>query len=238
MGDDNLTGAAGYLGGVLSSAGFEFSYVPSAESPDPALIERTAGLFIVSDFPAKNLPEHLQRMIAAKVASGVSLLMIGGWESYHGLAGEYDRGPLAEVLPVSCLHRDDRVNWCQGVVPAVRAMHPSLQGLPWEEPPIFCGFNETAVKPGAEEVLTARPLVIRDGVLSYAREEYPLLVFGSYGHGRTCALTTDLAPHWVGGWVDWGRERMQAQAPGGQEVEVGDFYARFISQLVRWLLEG
>ena len=34
------------------------------------------------------------------VRGGSGLLMIGGWESFHGRLGEYQGSPLAEVLPV------------------------------------------------------------------------------------------------------------------------------------------
>ena len=53
--------------------------------------------------------------------------------------------------------------------------------------------------------------------------------------GRTAALATDLAPHWVGGLVDWGDgERVVAQAPGSWPIEVGNFYAQFIANLLTW----
>ena len=84
-------------------------------------------------------------------------------------------------------------------------------------------------------MLSARLMQIREEKLSFAAKEYPLLAFGAFGKGKTAALTTDLAPHWVGGWVDWGTERLTAQAPGGNEVEVGQFYAQFISQLAGFL---
>ena len=76
-----------------------------------------------------------------------------------------------------------------------------------------------------------------------AAETDPLLVIGNYGLGRTAALATDLAPHWVGPLVDWGTEnepapsgsgRITAQAEGGEEVETGCFYVRFVYQLLKW----
>ena len=62
-----------------------------------------------------------------------------------------------------------------------------------------------------------------------------MLVLGTHGQGRTAALTTDLAPHWVGGLVDWGDgERVKAQAAGGFEIEVGNFYAQLVANLLVW----
>ena len=236
MGDDSLKGAAAYLGGVLTHAGVDFSYVPSAQAAPLDFLDRSHGLIIVSDYPSRNLKSEAQARIVASVQQGASLLMIGGWESFHGLAGEYHQGPLSKILPVKCKSCDDRVNYCQGVVPWIVKEHPCLEGLPWHEPPIFCGFNETSLADGSQLVLSARLIRIREEKLSFAAKEYPLLVFGAFGKGKTAALTTDLAPHWVGGWVDWGTKRLSAQAEGGNEVEVGQWYAQFISQLAGFLI--
>jgi uncharacterized membrane protein len=235
MGDDSLNGAAAYLGGVMTHHGVEFSYVPSDRQADQTIFDQGRSLYIVSDYPSQNLSTSAQQKIANSVKAGSSLLMIGGWESFHGLAGEYHEGPLSDILPVECKKSDDRVNWSQGVVPAVESEHTVLGELPWGEPPIFCGFNETKLKEGSQLVLSARPLIIRAMALTYIDERYPLLAFGTHGEGKTAALTTDLAPHWVGGWVDWGLQRVKAQAPGGGEVEVGNHYAEFIGRLVRFL---
>jgi len=55
---------------------------------------------------------------------------------------------------------------------------------------------------------------------------------------RTAALTTDLAPHWCGGWVDWGARRRALPVTAEFGVEVGDLYVRFVRQLIQWLLSG
>ena len=62
----------------------------------------------------------------------------------------------------------------------------------------------------------------------------PLLVVGRHGAGRTAALATDVAPHWVGGFVDWGDQRVK-QDVGGGAIEVGNWYARFFCNLVTWV---
>ena len=41
---------------------------------------------------------------------------------------------------------------------------------------------------------------------------YPVLVTGSSGQGRTAAFAGDVAPHWVGGFIDWGEARVKGQA--------------------------
>ncbi len=236
MGDDSLRGAAAYLGGVLTRAGIGFDYVPSGESAPMEMLKRDSGLFIISDYPASSLDEPRQKAIAGSVSRGASFLMIGGWESYHGLNGEYNQGPVCDILPVTPLQSDDRVNWCQGAIPVPKGSQACLSGLPWDRPPVFCGYNKVTLRGSGSLGLTLRELRIKDGAVSVDSTEHPLLVFGSHGKGRTAALTTDLAPHWVGGWVDWGETRVKAQADGGNEVEVGCHYAAFIEQMVRSLL--
>ena len=66
-----------------------------------------------------------------------------------------------------------------------------------------------------------------------ATGQSPLLIVGRHGAGRTAALATDVAPHWVGGWVDWGDRRI-VQAVGGGSIEIGNWYARFFRNLVAW----
>jgi hypothetical protein len=236
MGDDSLQGAAAYLGGVLTRSGIPFDYCPSSQSVDATLLDRANGLFIISDYAAHNLSEEKQKAIAGSVSKGASLLMIGGWESFHGLSGQYNKGPVSEILPVITLQADDRVNYCQGCVPVALREHPALAGLPWDRPPIFCGFNKVTLRDSAGCVLGLHKIKIEGKNISLDKAEFPLLVYGRHGQGRTCALTTDLAPHWVGGWVDWGEPRVRARAEGGNEVEVGCWYAQFIRQMVTSLL--
>jgi len=61
-----------------------------------------------------------------------------------------------------------------------------------------------------------------------------LLVVGSHGQGRVTAFTSDAAPHWVGGLVDWGDQRLTACADGANPIEVGNWYARLFVQMVAW----
>ncbi|MHC5115638.1 MAG: glutamine amidotransferase, partial [Planctomycetota bacterium] len=64
---------------------------------------------------------------------------------------------------------------------------------------------------------------------------YPLLVLGDYGLGRTAAFASDVAPHWVGPFVDWGNKRIKARADGSQTIEVGNWYAEFFANVLQWL---
>ena len=186
-------------------------------------------------------------LICKAVENGAGLVMFGGWESYHGLLGEYHETALADLLPVTMLHCDDRRNFSQGVLlsPApAKQSHPILRGLPWETPPFVGGLNEFSAKPDAEVLLQGLPLVIRadeDGFdFGMSAKTYPMLVVGRHGKGRVAALATDVAPHWVGGFVDWGTQRITQKLFDRQNeevgfVEIGADYAKFFVQLLRWV---
>lgn len=62
----------------------------------------------------------------------------------------------------------------------------------------------------------------------------PILVLGAFGEGKTAAFASDVAPHWVGGLVDWGDRRVHQELPEGGFIEIGNHYAQFFHNLVRW----
>ena len=75
----------------------------------------------------------------------------------------------------------------------------------------------------------------RVGAGDELEQTHPLLVVGATGNGKAAAFATDVAPHWIGPMVDWGKQRVTAQAEGTEGVEVGDAYAQFLQQLIGWL---
>ena len=240
-GDTSLSTAASYLAGILAYGGLEFDYRASDQPLRPAVSDSNYGLYIISDYPVNNWTEADFRSVADAVYNGAGLLMIGGWESFHGLAGEYNGSPLADVLPVEMLSEDDRVNSSQPWIIEKKIPHPIVDGLPFEESPSYVGgFNRVVSKDQTDEVLSLRRLSISTSsehqIEFRAWETEPLLVTGLCGAGRTAAFTSDVAPHWVGGFVDWGEERVTARADGAEEVEVGGDYVTFFLQLVRWTL--
>lgn len=236
MGDDSLTGAAAYLGGVLTHNGIDFDYVPSAETLSAEKISGEYGLIIISDYPAKNIPENAANILCKKVAAGCGFLMIGGWASFYGLKGEYHNTPIAEILPVDCMTVDDRDNYCHGLIPTIVNDHAIIKDLPFNEPPVVCGYNKVSPKKSSLVVLTLQKIVHKDGMIRVHKDDIPYLVTGLYGKGKTGAITCDFAPHWVGGLVDWGKKRVKAQAKDGNEIEVGDVYVQFIKQIMDWFL--
>lgn len=239
LGDTSLDTAAAYLAGLMSLWGWKFDYVPSDQPLSDSWLDAGRPLFVVSDYPAARVSSDVQRRIVEQVAAGAGLLMIGGWESFHGLGGEWDGTPVADILPVAVDNRDDRLN-CDlpVVVHRVRA-HPAVDGLPWDErPPVIGGLNRVVARPEAAVLLEAQQfdVNVRDDVFTFrAAERDVLLVVGQHFRGRTAALMTDVAPHWVGPLVDWGPKRVRAQAQGAPEIEVGSLYAQFLKQLLSWV---
>ena len=239
FGDDDMTRAAAYLCGIMTHVGLPFERVDSMQSPSNALLQTPYNAFILSDYPRERfLPGQLETICDA-VKNGAGLVMLGGWESYHGRLGEYPETILADVLPVMMLPADDRRNFSQGVLLSPVQPHPILDGLPWETPPLVGGLNEFAVKLEANVLLKGMPLSIRaDNAqfeFGFDMKTYPMLVVGEYGKGRTAALATDVAPHWVGGFVDWGTPRITPRLPNGGSVEIGSGYTKFFTQLLRWI---
>ena len=236
LGDGRLSGAAGYLAAIMQQHGLPFDHVPSDEPPPAAFCRRRYALYVVSDYPAARFGAAAMTHVAGRVAAGAGLAMLGGWESYFGRSGEYHQSPLAEVLPVVMQTADDRCNYAQPCLIRQVAEHPILRGLPWDAPPGIGGRNAVAAKPGGRTILTAVEVAVRrvGGRFAFVQgEESPLLVVGRHGRGRTAALATDVAPHWIGGFVDWGDQRV-VQNVAGELVEVGNWYARFFRNLLAW----
>jgi uncharacterized membrane protein len=236
LGDGSLRGAASYLAGIMLHHGLKFDYVPSDAAPPADFSSEAYALYVVSDYPASRFGAAAMTHVAEAVQQGAGLVMLGGWESFFGRLGEYHQSPLAEVLPVLMHESDDRRNCAQPCLMQKAADHPILAGLPWDEPPGIGGFNVLKAKPGTQTLLDAVQFAVRrtGGEFQFVRgREWPLLVVGQHGRGRTAALATDVAPHWVGGLVDWGDGRV-VEDVAGEMIEVGNWYARFFANLLAW----
>jgi len=235
-GDAHLKSGAAYLAGVMSHLSISYDYIEMQQKLPDKQLEKGYALIIFSDYPSTNVSDKQMLTLVRLIEAGTSFCMIGGWESFHGLLGFYDRTPLAEALPVRCKTSDDRNNVYQGFIAEVSKDHEIVRELPFHEPPVMCGYNSFAGKDGSEEILRLKRIVIKDGVISLDEKSEPLLVLGRYGQGKTCAIATDFAPHWVGGLVDWGDQRVQSQAPGANAIEVGNYYVQFIGNILRHLI--
>ncbi len=237
VGDTALREAASYLAGVMQHFGITFDYVAS-DQPFPPLGRAAYGGVILSDYPSRMFTQGQLEELATRVDGGLGLLMIGGWESFTGSGGDYGGTVLRDVLPVELDPRDDRVNCPQPCLVELHEPHPTVAGLPFEDVcPGIGGYNRLTAKPGALEVLSARPFRVSRGSQGYQfvpGEKVPLLVAGEYGRGRVTAFASDVAPHWVGGLVDWGDARVSACGEGANPIEVGSWYARLFYQIVKW----
>ncbi len=242
LGDDTVDAAAGYLAGVMSHCGMEYKHRPSFESIDSDVLEQQWPAVVISDYPAGNIPPDVMAGLANMVAAGMGFLMLGGWDSFQGQGGNYHGTTLGDILPVVLMDEDDRVNSSGPCLIAKMKNHPIIEGLPFEsDTPGIGGFNRFKAKSGAEVVLESR--MYRASVETGADHRLtpypgadPLLVTGRHGEGRVCAWASDAAPHWVGGLVDWGPDRVEARGKGDAvAIEVGNLYAEFFSNMLLWV---
>lgn len=236
-GDSPSKGPARYLISVMKNSGIDYVHfspnkldkIPS----DPRQLSEYDAI-VLSDAPGNRLGKRRMKSLKEFVEEGGGLGMMGGWESFTGSDGNYRNTPVEEVLPVFCLPSDDRVNDSNGFKIIKKCEHPILKGLPWNDAPTVCGYNRVMPKDDSQVLLTLRGIesLGRDRIeeIKLAEEEHPLLVVHDYRNGRALALTTDVAPHWVGGMVDWGSNRIKINCS-----ELGDNYIQFLHNLLNWL---
>lgn len=186
---------------ALEDAGHTVERIPAhlIEADFPRSAEELAAradVLVISDVGANSFllskatfarsqvePDRLDA-IREFVANGGGLFMVGGYMTFAGIDAKarWARTPVAQVLPVAVLERDDRVELPAGVNPRVIADHAITAGFDVEWPKLL-GLNEVEALAGGETLAVAG--------------DYPLLVVGQAGAGRTAAFTSDLAPHWA-----------------------------------------
>ena len=240
-GDGEVGGAANYVLGVCRALRIAVTHVPPSRVLTPGLLTRRPHVVILSDMAASRVPRAAQEAIAAHVARGGGLLMVGGWGSFSGPFGGWRGTRVESLLPVRCRAGDDRVHAPGGALLVPVRPHPILDGVSFRELPVICGWN--AIQPTRESliVLRAHRLLAKTTgrgqrpQLSLERMGSPLLVVAADPARRVAALATDLAPHWCGGLVDWGRRRRGLPVRGRIRIEVGDRYVQFIGALLHWL---
>ncbi|WP_152657089.1 glutamine amidotransferase [Oceanobacillus sp. CFH 90083] len=189
---------ATYLLEKLNEHDVEVDYMPAHEVQVrfPTIIESldVYDAIVISDigsnsfllpnntfYNGQTLPNALE-LIRTYVENGGGLLMIGGYLSFMGMEGKanYKNTVLADVLPVTLLDGDDRVEKPEGVHPRTVEEHLITKNITnW---PIFLGYNRFVAKKDAETLVQV--------------DEDPFLVIGAYGKGKTAAFASDCAPHW------------------------------------------
>ena len=191
---------ADWLRAALEEGGFEVEFMPNHLAPTRfplSLGELEAyRMVMLSDIGTNTLllhPDTFERSVPLAnrlillrnyVANGGGLVMVGGYMSFQGIEGRarYKDTPIEEVLPVTMLPADDRVEMPQGCRPTVVSPgHPIVVDLP-REWPFLLGYNRVQAKPAATTIVE----IDRD----------PLLAVWQYQHGRAVAFTSDCGPHW------------------------------------------
>jgi uncharacterized membrane protein len=200
---------------ALRDSEFELTYMPGHEAVTklPFELEKLQAYqaIIISDIGANSLLLHPDVWLNGKpkpnrlkllrewALNGGGLLMIGGYLSFQGIEGRgrWRKTPVEEVLPVTCLPYDDRVEVPEGFRPVIVADrdHPILRGL-GENWPILLGANEVQLRDAPDVQLLAR--------LPDEEGGHPLLATREVGEGRTIAWTSDIGPHWLpASFVEW-----------------------------------
>lgn len=196
-------GATGFLE-ALADLPYDFTYMPCHEAQNDFPTD-VAGLneydaVILSDIGANTLLLHPDTWIHSKrtpnrlfalkdyVEQGGGLAMIGGYLSFQGINGaaRFKNTPVEEVLPVTMLATDDRIEMPEGMRPEQVGSHPILEGIDGEWP-MMLGINEVNAKPDATVLAQA----------SAAYRNLPFLAVREHGQGRSLVWTSDIGPHWL-----------------------------------------
>jgi len=193
---------------ALRDSSFALTYMPAHEAAEgfPFTVEALGeyGAIILSDIGANTLllPQAVwlhgrpmpnrHKVIRDWTRRGGGLLMIGGYLSFQGIDGRarWHQTPVEEVLPVTCLPYDDRLEVPEGFAPQVEtgAGHSILREL-GDDWPLLLGANEVVVRDASDvEILARLPAEVGG---------HPLLVTGGHGNGRTAVWTSDIGPHWA-----------------------------------------
>jgi uncharacterized membrane protein len=221
--------SARYLTGTFARAGIDYRHVEARQAL--ATLDDAWDVVVFSDYPAKQLGAAAADTIAQHVRGGAGLVMIGGWTSFNGQGTGYRGSSIADLLPVVCAEGDDRRNVHSGLwLESLQSAHPVLAGLDLAAPPVLCGYNAVTIKDGATLLAQGRLVQFQNGTPQPGATA-PLLAVQQANAGRSLAYTSDLVPHWCGGMVDWGTERVSL--PGGAEVGVG--YCTFLVNMLRWV---
>ncbi len=183
---------------------FQPSHVASRDFPQTPEALKQYNVVMLSDIGANTLLLHSDTFVRSVslpnrlesireyVLGGGGFVMIGGYLTFQGIDGKarYAGTAVEEILPVTMLHQDDRIEAPQGLVPQVsEAGHPIVAGLPASWPALL-GLNEVAIK--------------RDATLVATAGEEVLIAAGSFGKGRSVAFTSDCGPHWAPpAFCDW-----------------------------------
>jgi uncharacterized membrane protein len=192
---------------ALSGTDFELTFMPAHEAVEQFPFELSGlanyDVIILSDIGANSfllppavwihsqtVPNRL-KLIKQWVEDGGALIMAGGYLSFQGIDGRarWRNTSVEDVLPVTCLPYDDRVEMPDGAIAdVVLPDHAIMRGISGSWPPLL-GVNEVSLRNRDDVELVAR--------LPEDQGGHPLLVTGRFGKGRTAVWTSDISPHWL-----------------------------------------
>ncbi|MSR76636.1 MAG: hypothetical protein EXS63_00185 [Candidatus Omnitrophica bacterium] len=234
-GDSPADGPARYLLGILKHLKAEVTHLPPGNQLTPDLLRSDFDLYIFSDFSYRDFLKPSEQILIKKVAQGAGFLMVGGWGSFAGPFGGWHNSAIESLLPVTCLNRDDRQNFPGGALVLPATSHKILKGISFAKPAAICGVNQVRLKSHAQVLLNAKAINYRNGNVFLNSAVTPLLAVGGTFHPRIAAFMTDFAPHWSAGFIDWGTRVKRIKIQEKIEIQVGNLYVQFISQLLSWL---
>lgn len=193
-------GASGFMS-ALTDAGYRVEYIRAHEVSGrfPTTLEALTDydVIVLSDIGSNSFllcDETFLRsertvnrlsLIAEYVQNGGGLMMCGGYMSFSGIDGRarYQMTPLSDVLPVSMLNYDDRIERPEGAVATVAEPGHAALGGTSPDWPILLGYNRLIAKPGATVIASC--------------DDDPVLIVQEVGKGRSVAFASDVAPHWA-----------------------------------------
>lgn len=148
---------------------------------------------------ATQIPQGPNRVkeIVKYVENGGGLVFCGGDFTYQGRygMGHWYGSAVASILPVEILPLpDDRVEAPEGATAHIlESNHPIVNGLAWDENPMFFGYNKTRFAKKDDSCLIA----------TIGDSEDPLIATRTYGKGRVVAYTSDPGPEWGNAFNIW-----------------------------------
>ncbi len=235
-GDSPAGGPANYLLGILYAMDATVTHFPPGVKLDAETLEQPLDVIILSDYGRDCVSPQMEEKIVYQVLRGAGLLMVGGWGSFSGPYSGWRGSEIEKLLPVDFLKKDDRHNLGSGLYLFKKKNHSIFKGVNLKDSPVIIGFNEVKPKKDSDVLLTLKSF--SPAQKKFSAKEYPLLVTSQNSEIRTAAFTTDFAPHWCGGLVDWGTKRVKLHVTKDIQVEIGDQYVRFVSQLIQWLAKA
>jgi uncharacterized membrane protein len=211
---------------ALLSGGYEVEFIPNhlASEKFPLTAEglQKYSCIILSDigsntlllsnnvFAGGNRESNRLELVRDYVIRGGAFMMVGGYMSFTGIDAKsrYGDTAIADILPVTMLDKDDRVESPQGAYPEIlNKDHPVFEGIDGDWPH-FLGYNRTIFKSDSADLLASIG-------------EDPFIALAEYGKGRSGVFTSDCAPHW-----------------GPREFMEWKYYQRLWCNLMDWLTAG